>query len=310
MYLVESSDESEGEQRPEGFKRGTPSQADPLDIRFSQKKMRHMFFNGNLLADVAPLVQTVRCSSAEEALHGARWRVVAPFPAIEVVRWRCKLRDERTGRPKVDHSGQIIYDSEEHLFTLDNRRLHCLQLAATRVWPDRCITDVSELPPGPPEQMHEMKKFKTLDCGKSIMIGSKMDKVPFVQWSWRRRLQVADEDAHKGGEQKGGTAKGAGKRNGKPARDGMAGPQVAPPHSDANAGAMLLHLLKDGGKTGEESGEAKGAFLLGLLKPPEPTLSKASPINSMNQWQNASWWEDDGGWNSGYNDQRGRRGRH
>ena len=37
-----------------------------------------------------------------------------------------------------------------------------------------------------------MKKFKTMDRGKSIMVGSAEDNVPFVRWAWRTKLQVAE----------------------------------------------------------------------------------------------------------------------
>ena len=195
----DSSDESEeycpedGKERSEISSRGVAVQVDPLDVRFSQQKMRHMFWNGNLLDDVAPLIQAVRCSRDEEIRLGARWKLHAPFPPIEVVRWRCKLRDEKTGRPKVDsQTGMTLYDPEEHLFTLDNRRLYCLQLAATKLAPEQCVVDVAELPAGPPELMREMKKFKTVDSGKSILIGSRQDNVPFVRWSWRVKLKGGD----------------------------------------------------------------------------------------------------------------------
>jgi hypothetical protein len=298
---MDSSDESEIsddglEEQRESSKRGLFVQVSPLDVRFSQKKMRHMFMNGNLLADVAPLVQTVRCSKEEEASLGTPWRLVAPFPAIEVVRWRCKLRDERTGRPKVDpESGACLFDSEEHLFTLDNRRLYCLQLAGTRVWPEACSVQVSELPAGPPELMREMKKFKTMDCGKSILIGSRQDKVPFVRWAWRAKLKIADPASAPTGGGKGAAkakAKGRAARN---REHGVVTNQGVPAGEAPDAGSLLLRMVKEGNTPlAKDEGAAQGALLLGLLKGPAPTPVKAAaplaPAADQN-WVNSSWWE-------------------
>merc|ERR1719183_2792469 len=94
---------------------------------------------------------------------------------IEVIRWKCKLRDSNTGRPKVDPvTGEDLYDSQEHWFTLDNRRLYCLQEAALRIWPERCVAEVAVIISGPHAHMRELRKFRTLDCGRSAKIGSRV----------------------------------------------------------------------------------------------------------------------------------------
>lgn len=161
----------------------------PLDMRFSQRKMRHTFADGRPLTDSAEAVNVVRNEDAGEG--DPQWRLEAPFPAIEVVRWRCKIRDERTGRPKVDEAtGLEMYDPEDHWFTLDNRRLYCLQVAAASVYPETCSVEVLQIPPGPPERMRELRKFRTLDSGRSIMIGSRVDGVPFKQWSWEAKVGI------------------------------------------------------------------------------------------------------------------------
>ncbi|CAK0790734.1 unnamed protein product, partial [Prorocentrum cordatum] len=72
-----------------------------------------------------------------------------------------------------------------HRFTFDNRRLYCLQAAALKVYPERCVVEVLEVPAGPAENMRELRKFRTMDIGKTVMIGSRLDKVAFVRWSWR-----------------------------------------------------------------------------------------------------------------------------
>lgn len=168
--------------------RRAPKQLQPLEIRFSQMKMRHLFGDGRRIAEVVPQVSVIRCSEEEVAAHGAPWKLRAPFPEIEVVLWRCKVRDDETGRPKVDpDTGEELFDTDERWFTLDNRRLYALQEAALTVWPERCVVDVSEMATGPHGRTQELRKFRTLDAGSSIKIGSKLDNIPFVVWSWRAK---------------------------------------------------------------------------------------------------------------------------
>lgn len=172
-----------------------PRSIDPLQIRFSQMKMRHLFGDGRRLADTVDQMQVIQCSEAERTEYGANWKVVFPFPKIEVIRWKCKLRDPRTGRPKVDpDTGEELYDSEEHWFTLDNRRLYCLQEAAMRVYPEQCVAEVAVIISGPHAHMRELRKFRTLDRGKGAMIGSRADGVSFVRWSWREKAGLEESD--------------------------------------------------------------------------------------------------------------------
>lgn len=169
--------------------RSTASRLDPFEVRFSQMKMRHLFGDGRRVADSALEVKAVRCTEAEQREHGVPWRLVAPFPKIEVIRWHCKLRDAATGRPLEDpETGEDVISEEENWFTLDNRRLYCLQEAASRVWPERCVADVCVIISGPSSRMRELRKFRTLDLGKSALIGSRSDGVPFVRWSWRVKV--------------------------------------------------------------------------------------------------------------------------
>lgn len=189
----------------------------PLDLRFSQKKMRSVFMDGRSVEAASDLVSAVRRDADEADLYGAPWRLEAPFPPIELLRFRCKLRDENTGRPLTDpETGEELME-EESWFTLDNRRLCCLQMAAIQLLPERCtVAVVAEMPKGA-RRMREIRKFRTLDSGKSIMVGSVVDGVPFERWDWRAR---AAEIAAGGGRGSGGggggkaVAKSAGKKAG------------------------------------------------------------------------------------------------
>jgi hypothetical protein len=173
-----------------------PRSIDPLEIRFSQMKMRHLFGDGRRLADTVLQVQETRCTEVELAEYGESWKLTFPFPKIEVIRWKCKLRDPKTGRPRVDpDTGEELYDSEEQWFTLDNRRLYCLQESAMRVWPERCVAEVAVIISGPHAHMRELRKFRTLDRGKGAMIGSRADGVSFVRWSWREKAGLEESDS-------------------------------------------------------------------------------------------------------------------
>jgi hypothetical protein len=171
-----SDDDSDGEK--------ATAQMDPLELRFSQKKMRNVFADGKLIAESAELVRAVKRPPEEAEIYGAPWRLEAPFPPIEVIRWRCKLRDDTTGRPLVDEeTGEQLFEPEESWFTLDNRRLYCLQEAAIRLLPERCtVGTIIEIRKD--RRLREIRKFRTLDSGRSINVGSVVDGVPFVRWCW------------------------------------------------------------------------------------------------------------------------------
>jgi len=335
MDQSDSSEESDTQleqsdlvQNPEGPQRGTLTHVPPLDVGFSQKKMRHMLWNGSLLEDAATLVRAVRCSKEDEIKFSAPWRLESPFPPIEVALWRAKLRDHTTGRPKLDQqTGKVLFDREENLYTLDNRRLYLLQLAAAAVWPERCVAEVAEMPAGRPELMREVKKFKTVDSGRSILIGSRKDNVPFVRWCWRARVNIADPPgtARRGGNAgskvtsttpkpkatsttSNPKAKSSRKPNRKAATDIVAFQEVSKDEAD-RAGAMLLRLLKDGDTSrlaldSQIDGAAQGAQLLGILKgcAPLPTKDAVTtiPANMQDQygggddswWDSTEWWQE------------------
>jgi len=178
-------------------------QMSPFDVRFSQMRARSQFRDGRLVQTAIEEIQPVRHPSAKEvAVEGGGagdgpvtesskleevWRLEAPFPPIEVLHWRCKLRDEQTGRPRIDpKTGGECYD-EHRWFTLDNRRLYCLQKVAASLHPARAVIDVVELPPGSLTRARQIKKFRTLDSGRSIMIGGRDGRgvEHRLRWSWR-----------------------------------------------------------------------------------------------------------------------------
>jgi len=285
--------------------RGTTASRSPLDLRFSQSKVRHTFWDGCLLADVAPLVRVIRCSEEEAVRLGAPWRLEAPFPMIEVMYWRCKLRDKRTGRPKTERrTGNPVFDPDMHWFTLDNRRLYCLQVAAVKVWPERCVVDVAEIGDDKPEFMREIRKFRTLDSGESIEIGSNADNVPFTRWSWKEEVgaervgDVSNDDAVT-------TAVMQNAQEGSPTKVAVAGESLVSSESAMTyptAGAWLLAHVQ--GKQVHSTppavdGEAKGAMLLGMLRGTSNSQAPEAEAKGVPRGTasgDSSWWQEDARW--------------
>jgi hypothetical protein len=162
----------------------------PFEVHFSQRRARHEFRDGRSLAEAVDLITAVRCGEA----GSPQWRLEAPFPPITILPWRCKLRNEHTGRPLVDpKSGGELYDSVDRFFSLDNRRLYCLQLAASKLWPEPVVIETRELPPGPLRRVRELKKFRTLDRGRSVYIGGRNEGETLVYWSWRQKVGLQEE---------------------------------------------------------------------------------------------------------------------
>lgn len=170
-------------------------QISPFDVRFSQGRASPEFRDGRLIEETVQLIQAVRCEDGTQ--EPATWRLEAPFPAIEILQWRCKLRDDQTGRPRLDpKTGGELYDRETKWFTLDNRRLYCLQRVAAKLWPDKAVVDVVELPSGPLTRARQLKKFRTLDRGRSILVGTRhAGDAPPVHWCWRRAVGAETEES-------------------------------------------------------------------------------------------------------------------
>jgi len=176
--------------------KGTLRQVSPFDIRFSQLRARAEFRDARSVETAIEEIKSIRCDTADDLMTPETpiWLLQAPFPTIEVMQWRCKLREISTGRPRVDSkTGGEIYASQEHLFALDNRRLYCLQQAAAKLWPEKVVVEVLDLPSGTPTRLRELKKFRTNDSGRSILIGGRGEGETLFRWSWRDRVGVEDD---------------------------------------------------------------------------------------------------------------------
>eukprot|EP00448_Togula_jolla_P004866 CAMPEP_0170601970 /NCGR_PEP_ID=MMETSP0224-20130122/18143_1 /TAXON_ID=285029 /ORGANISM="Togula jolla, Strain CCCM 725" /LENGTH=342 /DNA_ID=CAMNT_0010926781 /DNA_START=86 /DNA_END=1115 /DNA_ORIENTATION=- len=178
----------------------------PLDIHFSQTRIRAEFQDNRLLSEtiseikVVPKVATDSDSDAPRDENGALQDYLlldAPFPQIEVTKWRCKLRDA-DGTPKMDpDTGLDLYSEEEMWFTLDNRRLYCLQKAAVKLWPQKARCEVIALPQAL-ARTRELRKFDTKTFGCQVYVGRRDDPDP-ESWCWRTHLGLPSKEQPEGG---------------------------------------------------------------------------------------------------------------
>mmetsp|Transcript_25557 Transcript_25557/g.40953 ORF Transcript_25557/g.40953 Transcript_25557/m.40953 type:complete len:310 (-) Transcript_25557:63-992(-) len=203
----------------------------PFDIHFSQTRLRNEFQDGHTVDETTRLIQTVPrgtrrtlaeggsgaadantteakegeqeeadeedilgegCEDLSAVTRGEEFKLQSfPFPRIEVTKWRCKLR-EPDGSPKIDPStGLELYSHEERWFTFDNRRLYCLQKAATAVWPTEVRCEVIEVPHNM-AKCRELRKFDTRTFGCTVLVGRR-DDTNIDTWSWRAAVGLPEE---------------------------------------------------------------------------------------------------------------------
>lgn len=178
----------------------------PLEIYFSQSHVRPEFQDGRSLEGAIAAIGTDRCSPLESGGSCAAdavpvqdlgvpvgsdswWLLTPPFIEIEVILWRCKMREE-DGSTKVDAAGNELY-GERDWYTLDNRRLYCLQKAAVSLYPAevRVVVSVVTQDQG---NCREFRKFRTLDLGRSVGVGHR-DETDMPRWLWRKEVNLPAE---------------------------------------------------------------------------------------------------------------------
>mmetsp|Transcript_56796 Transcript_56796/g.151555 ORF Transcript_56796/g.151555 Transcript_56796/m.151555 type:complete len:339 (+) Transcript_56796:65-1081(+) len=146
----------------------------PLAIRFSQKHVSPEFQENGLVEAVVPKIQFF----ALEDGHNADLHAFPPFRPIEVIRW--SPQETRIDQP-VAAADTVVRYGKERWFTLDNRRLLALQMAALREWPKACVCIVivlSELP-----AIRTARKFDTENEGAGVDIQS--EGVVRSHWNWK-----------------------------------------------------------------------------------------------------------------------------
>lgn len=130
----------------------------PFEIFFSQNHIRAEFQDGRPLDLAVESISSSRISPKKDDLRlkefgvpeESDWWLLQPeFPEIEVIQWRIKLRKE-DGTQLFDEEGNELY-GEREWYTMDNRRLYCLQKAAVAFHPTevRVLVKVMRLEDSP-----------------------------------------------------------------------------------------------------------------------------------------------------------------
>mmetsp|Transcript_88333 Transcript_88333/g.285277 ORF Transcript_88333/g.285277 Transcript_88333/m.285277 type:complete len:426 (+) Transcript_88333:85-1362(+) len=142
----------------------------PLAVRFTQEHIKTLFRDGRIVEDTVEEIKTSTGDGGYDAI------LEAPFPDIEIIRF----------------SGGA---AERHWFTLDNRRLYCLQRAAAKLWPLRVAVKVQILYADPGAVR---RKFDSTTLGSSVTVSPSCKVAPLFRWDWK--VSVECEDVLRGRE--------------------------------------------------------------------------------------------------------------
>jgi len=143
----------------------------PLAIRFTQQHIRPTFQDGHETEETIAQIK-VRPGSGEYDCI-----LEAPFPNIEIVRWYPQ-----------GHRGSELEDVK-HWFTLDNRRLYCLQRVAASLWPKRVAAVAEGLYAA---TGGIWRKDDSATAGLAVAIAH-TPKMVMAHWDWRE--EVVDPEA-------------------------------------------------------------------------------------------------------------------
>jgi len=135
----------------------------PLALRFTQEHIRTTFRDGRLVD------QTIREIKTKPGVGDYDLVIDAPFPNIEIIRWYQKAPDG-------------LEPDADHWFTLDNRRLYCLQRVAAMHWPKRVACHVELLYAAP---HNARQKDSSETAGRVVRVGPKT-KQNTHEWDWRQ----------------------------------------------------------------------------------------------------------------------------
>jgi hypothetical protein len=134
----------------------------PLAVRFTQDHIRKIFRDGT------EVQRTIEQMTLKEGSGDYDFIISAPFPNIEIIRW---YQEDSDGLER----------DADHWFTLDNRRLYCLQRVAASVWPKRVAATVDLLYSVP----HSVRrKDSSATAGRTVAIGHN-NKLIEGKWDWK-----------------------------------------------------------------------------------------------------------------------------
>lgn len=149
----------------------------PLTVRFTQDKIHPFFYRRGPITNCVPKIRVAHAMREVPASSTGRTRAPADS-------------DADTGLASTDclellpPFGSIhCLRKGEHLWSLDNRRLYALQLAAMQWWPQRCCVKVLTSDRLPRRKFKsQYRKFQTQSEGRSIQVTARYQV--FDSWSW------------------------------------------------------------------------------------------------------------------------------
>jgi len=140
----------------------------PLTVRFTQEKVHPFFYRRGPIVNVVPKIRVMimrQGAGQEHATLGRQpdsedvYELVPPFSPIHCLR------------------------KDDELWSLDNRRLYALQLAAMEQWPVRCRVRLLCSDRLPRRKLKtQWRKFQTTSEGRAISICARFQQ--FDTWSW------------------------------------------------------------------------------------------------------------------------------
>jgi hypothetical protein len=142
----------------------------PLTVRFTQDKIHPFFYRRGPIVNVIHKIHTTPHRGDAEPLgvspaevsRGTILELVPPFGPIHCLR------------------------KGKHLWSLDNRRLYALQLAAMHRWPQQCCVRLLSSDRLPRKKFKtQYRKFKTQSEGQVVHICAKYQQ--FDTWNWFER---------------------------------------------------------------------------------------------------------------------------
>jgi len=149
----------------------------PLALRFTQEHIRTTFRDGRELeASISEITSLPGRAGYDVILS-------APFPEIEIIRWEAPHHEHLSTRsPCLACQRERRKHQREHWFTLDNRRLYCLQRAALALWPQHVavVVDLLYADPG-----KVWKKYDSTTYGQAVSIGHSSKGPVIKEWDWR-----------------------------------------------------------------------------------------------------------------------------
>mmetsp|Transcript_63764 Transcript_63764/g.149472 ORF Transcript_63764/g.149472 Transcript_63764/m.149472 type:complete len:364 (-) Transcript_63764:370-1461(-) len=145
----------------------------PFALHFTQEHIKTHFQDGRVVEETIPEIEAQQSGSEHFDLI-----LKAPFPNIEILRWQAPdCKDKNVQR----------------WYTLDNRRLYCLQRMAAQHWPKRVgvVVDILYADTG-----RVRRKYDSITEGRSVTISPSV-KVPAIwRWDWHQGVSEVKADTY------------------------------------------------------------------------------------------------------------------